>query len=66
MHPSTSIIMFAADTTVVGLITTNDATPSREEESALGVWCQDPVEQGRVQTQGLKLNDEFGGPLVLS
>ena len=39
MHASNSIINFADDTTVVGLITNNDETAYREEVRALGVWC---------------------------
>jgi hypothetical protein len=39
MHASNSIIKFADDTTVVGLIT--DETAYREEVRALGVWCQE-------------------------
>ena len=39
-HASNSIIKFADDTTVVGLIT-NDETAYREEVRALGVWCQE-------------------------
>jgi hypothetical protein len=38
-HTSNSIIKFADDTTVVGLITNNDETAYREVK-ALGVWCQ--------------------------
>jgi hypothetical protein len=41
MYASNSIIKFADDTTVVGLITKNDETAYREEVSALGVWCQE-------------------------
>ncbi|CDQ95619.1 unnamed protein product [Oncorhynchus mykiss] len=41
MHASNSIIKFADDTTVVGLITNNNETPYREEVRALGVWCQE-------------------------
>uniref|UniRef100_A0A8L0DMU0 Reverse transcriptase domain-containing protein n=1 Tax=Oncorhynchus mykiss TaxID=8022 RepID=A0A8L0DMU0_ONCMY len=40
-HASNSIIKFADDTTVVGLITINDETAYREEVRALGVWCQE-------------------------
>ncbi|CDQ57089.1 unnamed protein product [Oncorhynchus mykiss] len=36
MHASNSIIKFADDTTVVGLITNNDETAYREEETAEG------------------------------
>ena len=41
MHTSNSIIKFADDTTVVGLISNNDETAYREEVRALGVWCQE-------------------------
>jgi hypothetical protein len=41
MHSSNSIIKFADDTTVIGLITNVDDTAYREEVSALGVWCQE-------------------------
>ena len=41
MHASNSIIKFADDTTVVGLITNNDETAYGEEVRALGVWCQE-------------------------
>ena len=41
MHASNSIIKFADDTTVVGLITNNDETAYREEVRALVVWCQE-------------------------
>uniref|UniRef100_A0A8K9UYS7 Reverse transcriptase domain-containing protein n=1 Tax=Oncorhynchus mykiss TaxID=8022 RepID=A0A8K9UYS7_ONCMY len=40
-HASNSIIKFADDTTVVGLITNIDETAYREEVRALGVWCQE-------------------------
>ena len=36
-----SIIKFADNTTVVGLITNNNETAYREEVRALGVWCQE-------------------------
>jgi hypothetical protein len=41
MHASNSIVKFANDITVVGLITNNDETAYREEMRALGVWCQE-------------------------
>ena len=44
MHASNSIIKFADDTTVVGLITNNDEMAYREEGRALGVWCQDSTQ----------------------
>ena len=41
MHASNSIIKFADDTIVVGLITNNDETAYREVVRALRVWCQE-------------------------
>jgi hypothetical protein len=41
MHASNSIIKFADDTTVVGLITNNDETAYREKVRALRVCCQE-------------------------
>jgi hypothetical protein len=40
-HYSSTIITFADDTTVVGLITDNYGTAYREEVRDLAVWCQD-------------------------
>jgi hypothetical protein len=40
-HNSNTIIKFADDTTVVGLITDNDETAYREVVRKLAVWCQD-------------------------
>ena len=40
-HDSNTIIKFADDTTVVGLITDNDETVYREEVRDLAMWCQD-------------------------
>jgi NADPH-dependent curcumin reductase CurA len=39
-HNSHTIIKFADDMTVVGLITDDDETAYREEVSDLAVWCQ--------------------------
>jgi hypothetical protein len=39
-HNSNTIIKFADDTTVVGLITDNNETAYREEVRDLAVWCQ--------------------------
>ena len=39
-HNSNTIIKFADNTTVVGLITDNDETAYREEVRDLAVWCQ--------------------------
>jgi hypothetical protein len=41
MHAFNSIIKFAEDTTVVGLITNNKETAYREEVRAPRVWCQE-------------------------
>ncbi|TKS65503.1 RNA-directed DNA polymerase from mobile element jockey [Collichthys lucidus] len=40
-HGSNSIIKFADDTTVIGLITNNDETAYREEVQHLTTWCAD-------------------------
>ena len=40
-HDSNTIVKFADDTTVVGLIIDNDETVYREEVRELAVWCQD-------------------------
>jgi hypothetical protein len=40
-HDSNTIIKFADDTTVVGLITDNNETAYRVEVRELAVWCQD-------------------------
>ena len=40
-HDSNTIIMFADDTTVIGLITDNDETAYRVEVRDLTVWCKD-------------------------
>ena len=40
-HDSNTIIKFANDTTVVGMITDNDETAYREEVRDLAVWWQD-------------------------
>ena len=40
-HNSNTIINFADDTTVIGLITDNDETAYKEEVRDLAVWCQD-------------------------
>ena len=41
MHHSNTIIKFADETRVVGLITDNDETAYREVLRDLAVWCQD-------------------------
>jgi hypothetical protein len=40
-HDFYTIIKFADDTKVVGLVTDNDETAYREEVRDLAVWCQD-------------------------
>jgi 2-keto-4-pentenoate hydratase/2-oxohepta-3-ene-1,7-dioic acid hydratase in catechol pathway len=39
-HDSNTIVKFADDSMVVGLITDNDETAHREEVRDLAVWCQ--------------------------
>jgi hypothetical protein len=41
MHVSSSIIKFADDTTVVGLMTNNNEKAYNEEVRALLEWCQE-------------------------
>ena len=42
MHASNSIIKFADDTAVVGLLTNNEEeTAYKEEVRVLGEWCQE-------------------------
>uniref|UniRef100_A0A3P8WVL5 Peptidase M12B domain-containing protein n=1 Tax=Cynoglossus semilaevis TaxID=244447 RepID=A0A3P8WVL5_CYNSE len=40
-HASNSLIKFADDTTIVGLISNNNETPYRKEVQALAAWCSD-------------------------
>ena len=40
-HNSNTIIKFADDTTVVGLIIDNDETAYKEEVRDLAMWCPD-------------------------
>ena len=42
-YESNTIIKFAYDTAMLGLITDNDETAYREEVSDLAVWCQDNI-----------------------
>ena len=42
-HDSNTIIKFADDTTVVGVITDNDETAYRVEVRDQAVWCQDNI-----------------------
>jgi hypothetical protein len=51
MHTN-SIIKFADDTTVVGLITNNDKTAYREVVRALGVWCQELTSSAATSDPG--------------
>ena len=50
-HDSNTIIKFADDTTVVGLITDNDKTAYREQFRDLTVWSQNNNQSLNV-TQG--------------
>ena len=51
-HDSNTIIKFADDTTVVGLITDNDETAYREVRE-LAVWCQDNNSLNVIKTKEL-------------
>ena len=67
MHASNSIIKFADDTTVVGLITNNNEKAYREEVKALGVWCQENnlllnVNKTKVDDRGLQETAEGVSP----
>ena len=63
-HASNTIIKFANDTTVVGLITNNDETAYREAVRALGVWCQENNLSLSRQNKGADrgLQDTAEGP----
>ena len=52
-HDSNTIIKFADDTTVAGLITNNDETTYREEVRELAVWCQDNLSLNVSETKEL-------------
>jgi hypothetical protein len=54
-HDSNTIIKFADDTTVVGLITDNDETAYREEVRDLAGWCQ--TWPGGVHTTSISLTN---------
>ena len=66
-HASNSIIKFADNTTVVGLITNIDETAYREELRALGVWCsgKQPLtqhKQNKEDDRGLQETAEGATP----
>ena len=50
-HDSNTIIKFADDTTVVGLITDNNKTAYREEVRDLAVWCQVKLSLNVIKTK---------------
>jgi hypothetical protein len=54
MHTSNSIIKFADDTTVVGLVNNNDEVAYREEVRALGGWCLTQRQQNKGDDRGLQ------------
>ena len=62
MHASNSIIEFADDTTVVGLITNNDETAYREEVRAFGVWCQENNRSLNVNKTKMIVDFREGAP----
>ena len=66
-HDSNTIIKFADDTTVVGLITDNDETAYREEVRDLAVWLKDNnlslnVSKTKGADRGLQEKADRTGP----
>ena len=64
-HDSNTIIKFADDTTVVGLITDNDETAYREEVRDLTVWCKDnnlSLNQDKGDDCGLQEKEDRARP----
>ena len=55
-HDSNTIIKFADDTTVVGLIADNDETAYREEVRDLTVWCKDNLSLNVIKTKEMIVN----------
>ena len=69
-HDSNTIINFADDTTVVGLITGNDETAYREEVRDLTVWCKDnnlslQRDQDKGDDCGLQEKEDRARPLLI-
>ncbi len=52
-HSSTSIVKFADDTVVLGLITNNDETAYLDEVERLTSWCQDSLSLNVSKTKEL-------------
>ena len=50
-HDSNTIIKFADDTTVVGLITDNDETAYGEDGRDLAMWCEDNLSLNVIKTK---------------
>ena len=64
MHASNSIIKFADDSTVVGLITNNEETAYREEVRALGVRCKENnLSLNVTKTQDMIVDSRGSTPL---
>ena len=62
-HYYNTIIKFADDTTVVGLITNNNETAYRGELKDLAVWCQDnDLSLNMRKTKELNVDYRKGGP----
>ncbi len=55
-HSSTSIIQFADDTVVLGLINNNDETAYLDEVERLTSWCQDMWAKLKSKTKELIVN----------
>ena len=50
-HDSNTVITFADNTTVVGLITDNNETDYKEEVSDLAGWCQNNLSLNLTKTK---------------
>ena len=62
-HESKTIIKFADDTTVLGLIPNNDETAYREEVRDLTVWCKDNnLSLNVIKTKERIVDYRKGGP----
>jgi hypothetical protein len=62
-HDSNTIIQFADDTTVVGLITDNNETAYREEGRDLAMWCQNNnLSLNVIKTKETIVDYRKGGP----
>ncbi len=67
-HSSTSIIIFADDTVVLGLISNNDETAYLDEVERLTSWCQDnclSLNVSKTKELIVDFNGDSNGPTLL-